>query len=210
MRNDKLLCHSYIQPGKLRDTSGYWSLPAAAMREAGVTAAKVLGAFYNVAGKRRESYHRLKLLADAAAVSQRTLRRALQRLVATGWLIRRGRQRRGTRKRRTVTYALTVKALRLKKPFYPWPRWLSTDSASAGAVYAILLWTACRKNHRDVAVSCAALSEATGLSCRQMLRAISHLVETAKLKRRPVNGQTTVYRLTIPAELKQHLNPLKG
>ena len=187
---------------RLRDVTGYLVLSRAAMREAGA-AAQTLGAFYRLAVKAQFIvFHRVVLIADIAGLPSRTVRHHIELLVGQGWLDNLGRQKtRSGWVRRTVSYRLSQKARRLKRPYAALPGWLGnfTTQSSVRFVYAILLSEHCRAGADGLTQR--NIMSATGLSRMSVSRALNVLERLSLIRMSHESGH---YDLILPAGTSIH------
>jgi len=178
-----------LTAAELRDLTGYLKLPHAAMVDVG-SAARLLGVVFELAdAQARETYARVEKIAETALIPTRTAEKQLRKLVKHGWLEHRGRRRpaRGVRRRRTVTYRLTKKALTHRSPYAVWPRWLAGWKdlpPAAHLVYAVILSRHCLVETKEEDYGCldgrrsisySELQRCTGLARASISDALSRL-----------------------------------
>ena len=156
----------------LADGYSFLALPRWAMIDVG-PATQTLAAVTNLATD--EMFHKVETVAEAAMLEIPTCRRHLVLLTNRGLLDRLGRQG-----RRTVTFQITQKTKRIKKPYAMLPLWacLEFEKWSERAIFALLIsrYTLEAGSGRRYCTR-KALERDSGLSYRSTARAIDALWE---------------------------------
>lgn len=164
-----------------------WCIPYLAERELG-PASQTLGAFERLCAKNGSTFASVPRIAEMACVPLRTCERHIEKLIATGWIERIGRQ-----KRRTNTYKITKKFRdninsreRRLYPRFGGPEW----TWSMRAVFAVVanaqlsacvgIRDTCGNMPEDLGEeaiyrSVSAIAKATGLTWKSTRKAIGEL-----------------------------------